>query len=123
MQHRQDSGLDSRLEGKVPLFHRLSTRTMDYIKLVRNKKMKGFSYGAYIRNHNCIPSPPHTLVDHHVRSHCATPFKPASKLEFSSPNSFTKAESNSNVVRWIIWRKRLIGSLVMPWRERVFNVG
>ena len=52
----------------------------------------------------------------------AIPFEVASVSEFSSPKSFGERECNSNVVWWAMWRKKVIGSLVMPVRERVLRV-
>ena len=51
----------------------------------------------------------------------ATPFEPASvsELEMSSQKSPDVMEYNSNVVRWVVWRKKVVGMLVIPSRKRV----
>ena len=53
----------------------------------------------------------------------ATPFEPASvsELEFSSQKSLGVSEYNFNVVRWVMWRKKVVGMLEMSSRKRVLT--
>ena len=55
----------------------------------------------------------------------ATPFESArvNELVFSTPKSFGERECNSNVIGWLVWRKMVLGTLMMPVRERVLRVG
>ena len=92
------------------------------LNLVRNKTNQG----------NLVPCTCFLLKRHTHRSITGTvweaigdiPFEaaPVIELEFSPTISFGEMECNSNVVRWTMWRKKVIGTRVMPLREMVLRV-
>ena len=86
-------------------------------ELLRNKQMKGNL--AY----HTLPSPKsHTHRSITVWEAIGATARRVSEFEFSSRNSIGEQTCNSNVVRWAMWRKKVIGILGMPVRERVLRV-
>ena len=91
-----------------------------FSELLRNKQMEGISYR---RTWSSVKRHTHRSITV-SEAFGSTPFEDArvSELEFSSQKSVGERECNSNVVRWTMWRKKVIGTLVMPSRERVFRM-